>query len=491
MNIRDDVLIKSVERMKAGAFGVTAIKVELEAQLNRRSYVNQSAHCDEDNCEGGRHECDNCGGEGTFDCDDCDGGYYEDDDGDEVECGSCDGETHTTCSHCHGDGYITCPNPTNTDTNERVYNFRNETDCRQWILKELLPLGLSKLDEDGITYVPKLPLKFIKFYNDGSVDSECTFTLMLNDPKNIFLLPKFVDIWNKLAKTIDCGMETQGAGLHMALIRTANGIYPSSTLDTQVVAYKNFKRSVVPLLPALFFLGTNNDKSRAMRFRRPRITCDKMDYDSKYSAVVYRNGAIEFRVFDTCYDNPQAILDNVVVMSNAMRYWSKKLVPNKLEGAVKNMRFGKENGQELERLYMKVEYLDVLNHGLEKLKPSYYTIKEVKEQRKFRINKRYLVSKQGEVRKEAEVSYREYENRLAWNLVQRRAKELVQLIDSQMRSGTQVTEEERARIVAELHIVADRNVQEWERTFKVSLNDHINNALHDYISSTSGEFQLA
>jgi hypothetical protein len=169
------------------------------------------------------------------------------------------------------------------------------------------------------------------------------------------------------------------------------------------------------LLPALYFLSAHSDTTRGLAMREPRIGCTENNHGhEKFSAVNYTHGAIEFRVFDTCYDQPEAILDNVVVMANCMRYWRRGYMPSGLEAIVPRLSFGTNSDYTLERLYTTTEHIDVLNAGLRKLKPSYYTITELKQQRKFAVSRSGYQHRVDELRKEIEASYAEYKQRWEW-----------------------------------------------------------------------------
>lgn len=429
-------IIDAVNKMKNSEFKATAIKVELEAQLGRGNSDEYCGYCDE-----GYQECESCSGDGVY-CDDCDEtGVVEDDEGNEIECENCEGRGRVSCEDCDGSGSVTCGECggdwQGSDTGDNRY-------CNDFILEQLVKYGLAEPIPDGECYDygrkyrPKHPLVFSKFYNDGSVDSELTFTLMLDKPENIMLLPKFLDAFKVLAEHIGHGIDVKGAGMHMALLYDKNGYYNKCGANNtcyyeKLNCFANYQKSMNMLLPALYFLGTSNETTRRMHFRVPRI--DRGDQtSSKYYAINFAYGALEFRVFDTCYDNPDVILDFVCVMANTMKYWRAKYIPFKMKG-IKRIRFGNDTDYTLKRLYMKREVLDVLNGGLRILKPDYYTITELKKQRNFHVTKATVDSSERQRAKEVELEYKEYEQRFAWRIEIRKTSYLSDALSALSNQG--------------------------------------------------------
>jgi hypothetical protein len=272
--------------------------------------------------------------------------------------------------------------------------WENET-CKREILQRLTPAIRNTLS-------------FSRFYRDGSVDSEYTFTMRLDNTDNIFHLPKIVEVFKQVCFEAGNGeIDIDGAGMHMALIRNADCYYPSEEyLTTDDDSFANFNRSMSMLLPALYFLGaTSRGNTRPLRYRTPRVSAS-----NKYCAIAYREGAVEFRVFDTCYDEPKQILDNVVVMANCMEFWSPTRKPAKV--GVKRLVFGHESGRDgLHTLYPTKDHFVALNAGLGLLKPSYYTIEDLKQQRGFTMNEEALEEDSARYQKELDMEYEEYVER--------------------------------------------------------------------------------
>lgn len=406
---KHDVVVAAVEALKKCEFKATAIKVELEAQFNRG---------DAEDCPAG-NTCYECDGdwEDASDCESCLGNGIEG----EENCPDCGGTGRQNCTYCDF-GEQTC------DGECEAGEWGSNSYCQSWILEQLAQYGLSERNGDGDGFwVCKRPLSYAKFYTDGSVDSEFTFTLMLDNPENIFLLPKVVEVFNALGGEIDNGIDVDGAGMHMALLDTEDGSYGrnNNVTDVQLVRYQNFQKSMSLLLPALYCLGTSCERTRGLSFRRPEV-----NMSSHRAAIDYRHGALEFRIFDTCYDKPEHILDNVVVMSKCMRYWRSKYRTSGMEKIASEVRFGREGNYTLERFYITTTHIDLLNAGLRKLKPSYYTIKQIKEQRKLAISKRTINSKLRDFRKSLSVEYEEYSSRYDWSLVVRRHRRTADLLEA-------------------------------------------------------------
>lgn len=276
---------------------------------------------------------------------------------------------------------------------------------------------------------PLPEVSYGEFYDDGSVNSELTFTIKLDNPDNIFLLPIFLEAWNTLAEEAG-GQDVSGAGMHMALLNTSNCSYPSSVTQTNYGRFLNFRKSMSLVLPALYFLGTHNKYSRDLEYRKPSIECtDEAHGYDKFHAIGYNRGAIEFRVFDTCYDNPEAIFDNVIVMNNAMKFWKRRYVSSGLENITSEITFG-TSGTTIDRFYTTVKHVDLLDEGLKILKPSYRTLDELKEERGFELTRESLANQETDWIKQATEDYDEYSERFDWSLSELAKKERGHLLAS-------------------------------------------------------------
>lgn len=361
---------------------------------------------------------------------------------------------------------------------------REHSDKDTWamIAERLEPLGLTRYNEDdyfraGHTgysshWFPKLPLRYGEVYNDGSVDTEFTFTLMLNNPENILLLPKILQIVVDVYKEVGYELDTSNAGMHMALLNNAKGTYPTRPKAYDISRFKNFRKSMIRLLPALYFLGSCTERSRALRFREPKIEhCQSSNNGqfrpgiAKYSAVAFSQGAVEFRVFETCYDNPEVILDNVVVMANAMKFWTRAYTRNYLRPMPQAIKFGTDRGYDLQRLYVTKQHIDLLHDGLNILKPMYYSINELKKQRNFTVTKKSIDGKLKEVKQKALESYVRYDKQFKWSILREEQRYMARLLDEYVegikdadpdkdRSKVMLTLQQRAKQLAKQNISA-------------------------------------
>lgn len=483
------VVVKAVDTLNRHKFGLTGIKIELEAQLNRRS--DGAIECPD--CYSGSISCPSCMEDEYTACQMCDG------DGLDEEgsfCESCDGDGEHYCRTCliqgnpAGGGRLPCPT---CEGQFRTFpkgrrDWSNLAECHQYILEKLEPLGLAEeitdetearnLEGWNRTLKAKHPLVFSRFYRDGSVDSEFTATIATDDPENVLLLPKIIEAFKDLATANGNGCDTTGAGMHIALINGEGGKYPSDTVDR--TRFVNFKKSMTMLLPALYFLGTHKDTTRAMGYRRPGISSTE-----KHTAISYRGGAVEFRIFDTCYDNPEAVLDNVVVMKNAMKYWRKAYLSPGVHRICKQVKFGTDSDYSLGRLYCTEQHIALLNAGLERLKPSYYTIKELKKQRNFNITKQALKGTIKKAQAEAEIEYREYEQRFVWRLLTIENQCIASYRESSLKGG----EKSREEVLKEVGPLVKEKVEQAKKEKKPK-SWYIEKKLTELTGKPIGQYEL-
>lgn len=243
-------------------------------------------------------------------------------------------------------------------------------DCHSYIL--------DKISDDA-----REALVYSSFFVDGSVDSELTFTYMLDDLKYVV---EVIKAFKSLANKIGNGLEVEGAGMHVAILNSKHGEYPEGN-KLVVSKFNNMKYTVSHLMPALFFLASSCWRSRGLGYRLPRVE------RSKYSAINGTTGALEFRVFETCYDNPEIIYDFVCVIAKCLQFYSPKKVDFSFFGTIGELGMG-QHGTDLGRFYTSVKHLDALDAGLEILKPNHKTIEELKRERNFRVTREKLVKKE-------------------------------------------------------------------------------------------------
>lgn len=410
-------VLRAIEYAKSK--GATAIKVELEALLrrfsDRYSDVEYCEYCDE-----GSNRCGDCDGDEVVRCDmDCNEGYIDSD---------IEGEEPQRCPELCNDGYIDCPNDCDegwVTCDECHGDYRIENENESWNNERALTYILEKLginegissdyDDAAYHYNPGISdwLQYAKFYNDGSVDSELTFTVRLDNPESVFKILEVVNAWNDLAEAIGNGMDTDGAGMHMAWIFSTSCGYPEDqTVDS--ISLDNFRRAINQMMPALYFLAApanGSNWTRGFRFRMPDVSIR----NEKYSAIYFYGNAMEFRVFDTCYDTPTQVLDNIVVMSNCLKYLSRTYNGPKLSPEGTDYRFGHDNDRTLDRLFYEENTLDLLYEHIGKLKPKYYSMTELRQQRAMTATKTKIKKRKLEIRRNAELAWKEYEDR--WKIL--------------------------------------------------------------------------
>lgn len=268
--------------------------------------------------------------------------------------------------------------------------------ANDFILRQLAKHGLAKRCQPGMNpwgylYMPRRPLVFSKVYTDS--ETEWTTTLSLEKASDVLYAPFLVDAFNALIEANGNGVNVEYSGMHTAFIQGEGGRYPSDTDDEQRNIFKNYAKSMRPLLPALYLLGANRMENGAGITRSTSPRQPLISSTDKYSAIAYRYGAVEFRIFDTCYDNRDQLLDNIVVMAQSIsKYWRKQYADS---GVMTDnpVYFGtsaceSHSKNKIESLYVVKDHIVLLNKGLRCIKPPYMTVKEVKQQRNFRLTVR-------------------------------------------------------------------------------------------------------
>lgn len=460
-------IAKAVAQAKAK--GVTALKIEFEGVfgLNGIPYPHQPDRNADGNCaycEEGIQTCEFCNSEGENECSSCEGGgevYYGHNDN-LMECPDCEGRGIQTCSDCDGDHSWTCgecngnwqaqaseaeddaptPEPEPQPVNP---NWQSCEYVHDFLLAKLEAYGLSKheFNPDAGTrqnahlgeWSWKKPVIYSKVYHDGTVDIEWSITISLADNDNIWLMEKLNEAWLALGEAIGNGVGTNNAGMHMSLIFDPDGIYPSPYPYTpeEDNRYTNFRKSMLLLMPALYFLGASGKATRSCTYRNPTIS------DShKYSAIYYRAKALEFRVFDPCYDKPMQFFDNFAVMVKCLNYWTDNYTRNYLDSVTggKATKFAKRSGGELDSFYSTYTQLELLNQGLKLIKPDYKSITELKAEREFKVNKSTIKKQLNEFMASVVKDYDLYRKRQAWEAeYQKLSVEASTIYNHLMRSG--------------------------------------------------------
>lgn len=401
-----DALLRALRNIRSKGFGF--IKIELEGQLDREG------------CRNCNHTCKKCKGTGIRNLQAC------------------------TVEGCN-DGYLTCPR-----VGTRTWS---ENDCSQYMLSHLTTSERNKII-------------FSRFYDDRSVDSEYTFTVPLTI-KGINVATKLITTFRELGDEIGSGINVAGAGMHIALLNDPAGNYEPSSDDDYSHEHDDecydfddcdcpaecehgyevhqaacniwdntycgevegasdssdqnhldpvkliiFKQAMSKLLPALYFLATPSAKARPLEYRTPQIS------DTKYSAISTRGGRVlEYRVFETCYQRPEMLLDYVQVIAKTLEFYANEL-PSGLPR--RHLEFKIGYGGHLARMYMTVEQLKWLEKTLKYLKPENKTVDQLKHERHFTLTVEKL--QQIEYRKDQQYlsEWHEYTARHKYLLVSER-----------------------------------------------------------------------
>jgi hypothetical protein len=486
-------LVEAVKQAQGSEFGLTGVKVELEIKFNRHLCPRPNHGCetcdnrgelDCENCDEGIVYCEYCL-DGQVNCSECEGGCDDCING-SVDCPECEGEHEWECNDCEGLARRTCYDCSglsaeSTGSTEDAPDWRDLKHVHDRVLAKLVRYGLAAKQTAAekargayslaYDYKPKSPLVFSKVYHDGTVDTEMTFSLALDNPANVLLLPKIVAAFYSLKDEIGQDVDVSGAGMHIALLNSQGATYPDRSTREDYLRFDNFRKSMILLMPALFFLASANEKSRPMGFRAPRIS----DQD-KYSAIAYRGAALEFRVFETCYEQPAAILDDIMVALNCLRFWKLRYQRNYLSKVSRRVNFGVDSGDKLARLYVTSEHIDLLNRGLKMIKPQWYTISELKAQRNFKVTKNDTKNLEKRARLQAEQEYVEYENHFGWQRVLHRNNFINRYLEEQMAAQSRL-ESLGPEVLKAAEDYAEARVKDRIDPGKQTLHVYIENAL--------------
>src|SRR5690606_3810881 len=145
------------------------------------------------------------------------------DDGQIINTSEPGGNVWIDCTQCNGDGEVQGDG----------INFDDEDECQQYIEEAMGDEATKAFD-------------YIKFYDDGSVDSEVTATIALDKVEHVLTM---IEAFKKLADANGNGMDVDGAGMHVSVLTTS--VYPTRRmLPNEKI--ENFRTEVTKLLPALF-----------------------------------------------------------------------------------------------------------------------------------------------------------------------------------------------------------------------------------------------
>lgn len=347
---KEEAINKAIDYIKSCPYKGTGVKIELEANLNRES---------------SRRKCKACGGTRNHSCSNCKG----ESDG----CSICGGTNIVACSTCEGTGTV----------KSKVTMSIPQTD--KFIMNHVSPEAREAL-------------VYHQTYFDGSVDTETTFTLKLSDVRYAI---EFIKAFKDLAEYLQTDLNTSGAGMHICILNSPDCNYPGGNkLDTRRA--NNFKKSMTHLLPALFFLASSCHASRRLNYRIPQIA---LNY--KYGAISGQKGCFEYRVFETCYDRPEAILDDLCVIANTLQFYHYREKSLPFFGKIGKFGF-KDIGVGIERFYTTETNYAALMAGVKVLKPSYKSMYALRKERNFRITLDKIRKKETVLEAEWASSYEEF-----------------------------------------------------------------------------------
>ena len=222
---------KALEFIASCDYKGTAVKIELEAQLNRPY-------------DSGSSSCSTCDGDGYYYCESCDDGSNEcyeceNENPARETCEACD-EGYTVCDECNGDARVDCQECASSGSVDNDEDW-SEEGCEAYIRDHVPDEALEAM-------------VYGNFYNDGSVDSEFTFTLPIAKAEYALY---FIEAFNSLGNAIGNGISTGGAGMHIAILNDEDCNYEPGDDNNYIdrTKFQNFRRSMTPLLPALVLLS--------------------------------------------------------------------------------------------------------------------------------------------------------------------------------------------------------------------------------------------
>jgi len=159
--------------------------------------------------------------------------------------------------------------------------------------------------------------KYLELYNDGSVNTEMTFTISIN---YLHLLDKFITEFCAVCRYYG-DMETKNAGLHITLLEGYK--YPRRK-KLNLAKVLNFEKNINNLMNGLLFLSSPRYNTRSTYFRNLAVSpCDK------YTAIFTHNDTcLEYRVFDTCYDNVNYIYNYLELIVKTLQFYTEKTNKN-------------------------------------------------------------------------------------------------------------------------------------------------------------------
>lgn len=326
----------------------------------------------------------------------------------EQECYECDGsgqlydsyeDEETECQYCDGSGYQNRGEPDYDDLTNYITNTISEQ------ARQEMTFGMA--------------------YHDGSVDTEYTFTVTLEGVKYV---PEIMRAFEDYCNNEGGDFDTNGAGFHIAVL--TEGTYPcNKQLNDDYTV--NFINQVTRLLPALYHEATGNNKTRSTYYRTPQI--EYKDRASGYPAIRLHSGTMEYRIFDPCFDKPEQVFEYIKVISNTLKYYSKRKLKKSLYEKFEVEITDTKETTGVGKLYSTPENIQALQSTLKyvnpdgKLKikiPDKYKGTKLKYAKLIRDTKKYELYAEN-IRKEYHRSlHREWVNLAKWQEQTRRLSDL-------------------------------------------------------------------
>lgn len=186
-----------------------------------------------------------------------------------------------------------------------------EEDCENEETSELLREVLDRADLSLSDFT------YIYSYNDGSVNTEITFTVPLT--------PEGVDISKRLMAAFGGVIDdTRRAGMHIAVMPDSPYGYNEPTLTDEGI--KNLEKQLGPILPWIQILTQNTSIHRGAGFCGNFVGHSKQGYPAVY---IQDRKRIEFRFFHPCYYNTGMLDHYLEVIARMLEYYdepTKKVV---------------------------------------------------------------------------------------------------------------------------------------------------------------------
>lgn len=433
----------AIESIRTGYYKGTYLKLELEAQLDRGV-----DHGDSDSC----YDCD---GEGTIECSN-NHEAVRDDEGNLVDAPWGGQLYEESCSHCE-EGYMQCASCNGHGDRDNDSNW-NDGHCLRFI-------------ENHISQACRNATVYSRFCYDGSVDSEYMCTVPLSREGLGFAI-EYIKAFKALAKEIGNGIDVAGAGMHITVLRSEDGRYPGGNGAIESVPYANFKTNMTKLMPALYLLASEDNKSRSLSYRQPGV--ERQSHGHAIAGANSGNsGALEWRVFETCYRRPAMLLDFICVIAKGLSYYAPVVKPVKFRSKIGKLEFadgGNEHG--VHRYFQTEKHLIALKQGLKYLLPDHRTESEVLRLRNFKLTPEALKRRDHKIFQRLEANWIVYRKTMKQE-AERREANITREYSSMDISGD------------ELKALVARYMAEWYERYPNNKRDYLKRELSHALNGST------